>query len=145
MVSGEVVLATHETDHRFTVYGVVKSRTGQPRVNVRVMVTHADDGSTVFTDSNGYYEILLHLHNSNLGDEIRIVSEKEVKTIKAVFDPNDKVTERKVAVNFEAVGEKKGFGLETSWNYLAGILFSLGFVFFLIIYFRQRKSGASGN
>ncbi|MBI1820777.1 MAG: carboxypeptidase regulatory-like domain-containing protein [Nitrospirae bacterium] len=132
--------ATHETDHRFTVYGTVKDSSGAPQPNVKVMIsdTVTGEGNTVFTDQKGHYEVLLHLHNNNLGDEIRIMAGKEIKTIKALFNPEDKKTERKTAVDVEMVefrGAKQGYG----WSVAAGILFVMGFLFLLKRLFQQRK------
>ena len=136
-----VVFATHETDHRFTVYGVVKDSSGIPQANVKVMVsdTLTGEGNTLFTDQKGNYEVLLHLHNNNLGDEIRIMAGKEVKSVKAFFIPEDKRTERKTEVNIELSHSKpvrnNGYGMSVA----AGILFLSGFLFLLRTVFRQKK------
>lgn len=140
MVSGQVLLATHETDHRYTVYGIVQDKEGHPRVNVRVMVTHdkTGDGNTVFTDQNGYYEVLLHLHNNNLGDEVLVKAEGETKTIHVAFDPSNKTTERKHEVNVQ-IGGKEPARKPALFNYIAGALFSIGLFGFFLVYLRQRK------
>lgn len=139
-VSGQVLLATHETDHRYTVYGIVEDKEGHPRANVRVMVTHdkTGDGNTVFTDQNGYYEVLLHLHNNNLGDEVLVKAEGETKTIHVTFDPSDRTTERKHEVNVQ-IGGKEPARKAGLFNYIAGGLFSVGLFGFILIYLRQRK------
>ena len=135
------VFATHETDHRFTVYGTVKDSSGAPQPNIKVMISDmvTGEGNTVFTDQKGHYEVLLHLHNNNLGDEIRITAGKEIKMIKALFNQEDKKTERKTAVDVVMAGfggAKQGYG----WSVAAGILFVTGFLFLLKRLFQQRKS-----
>ena len=99
----EPAWATHDTQHRFTVFGQVRDEDGQPVQNARVIVTDnrlEEEGGTTFTDPNGNYSQLLHLHNDNLNDEIVIrVGDKE-KKIRAVFNVEDRTTERKSRVDF---------------------------------------------
>lgn len=95
--------ATHDTQHRFTVFGQVRDEKGKPMQNVRVIVTDnrlEEEGGTTFTDPNGFYSQLLHLHNDNLGDEIVIKAEDREKKINAVFNVQDRQTERKTRVDF---------------------------------------------
>jgi len=96
------VWATHDTQHRYTVFGYIRDEQGKPLQDVRVIVadTRLDEGGTAFTDEKGYYELLLHLHNDNLGDEIVIKARDKEKRIKANFDPQDRVTERRAEVDF---------------------------------------------
>ncbi len=94
--------ATHDTQHRYTVFGYVRDEQGKALQDVRVIVTDTrlDEGGTAFTDENGYYELLLHLHNDNLGDEIVIKAQDKEKRIKASFNPQDRFTERRAQVDF---------------------------------------------
>lgn len=96
------VWATHDTQHRYTVSGYVRDDRGKALQDVRVIVTDTrlDEGGTVFTDENGYYELLLHLHNDNLGDEIVIKARDQEKRIKANFNSQDRFTERRAEVDF---------------------------------------------
>jgi hypothetical protein len=100
------VLATHEADHRFIVSGTVRDEAGNPVADARVIVVdpRLDEGMTAFTDRNGDFEALLHLHNTDLGNEIIVTAQDQKKTIRAEFDPNDKVTVRKARVDFGAPG-----------------------------------------
>lgn len=136
----KTVLATHETDHRFTVFGVVKNSSGVPQSNIKVMVTDTltGEGNTVFTDERGYYEVLLHLHNHNLGDEIRITAGSVVKSIKATFSPEDKHTERKSEVNLE-FAPATGANVTKGWSVAAGILLFCGMLFLLKRLVQQRR------
>ena len=94
--------ATHDTQHRYTVFGYVRDDQGKPLQDVRVIITDTrmNEGGTAFTDENGYYELLLHLHNDNLGDEIIIKAQDKEKRVKASFDPQDRFTERRAEVDF---------------------------------------------
>lgn len=96
------VMATHEADHRFIVFGYVRDDRGRPLKDQKVIVvdTRLDQGMTTFTDRDGYYEALLHLHNEDLGDEITVMTGDQKKSIRATFDPDDKHTERKTRVDF---------------------------------------------
>jgi hypothetical protein len=98
------VLATHEVDHRFIVYGYVRDDRGGPVKDQKVIVvdTRLDQGMTTFTDRDGYYEALLHLHNEDLGDEIVVMAGEQKKSIRATFNPEDKHTERRTQVDFGA-------------------------------------------
>ena len=78
------------------------------------------EGATAFTDRAGYYEVLLHLHNQNLGDEVNITTPDETKTISATFDPADMATERKVQVDFGPIPTEKPSSPITLWMYGAG-------------------------
>jgi len=103
MVWGRPAGATHDTQHRFTVFGQIRDEGGKPMQNVRVIVTDnrlEEEGGTTFTDPNGFYSQLLHLHNDNLGDEIVIKAEDREKRINAVFNVQDRQTERKARVDF---------------------------------------------
>ncbi|HEY4485621.1 MAG TPA: carboxypeptidase-like regulatory domain-containing protein, partial [Nitrospiria bacterium] len=62
-------LATHEVDHRFMVYGTVRDDQGRPVRDAKVIVVDprlSESGMTAFTDGSGYYEAVLHLHNTDL-------------------------------------------------------------------------------
>lgn len=100
--------------------------------------TLTGEGNTVFTDEKGYYEVLLHLHNSNLGDEIRISAGTIIQSIKVNFNPEDKKTERKSEVNLEfpeVLNTKK----DKKWSLVAAVLFGGGIFFLLIRIVQQRR------
>lgn len=129
--------AMHEADHRFTVSGYVRDEQGKPleESKVRVVDTRIGLGETAFTDNHGYYEVVLHLHNDNLGDEIRVEALGETKTLTATFDPEDRTTERKVQLDFGALPpEGTGGDSAVLWAYAAGAAV-LASVFF---YWRRR-------
>ena len=122
-------VATHEVDHRFTVYGYVRDDRGKAVKGERVIVVddRTDQANTAFTDSDGYYEALLHLHNQDMGDEITVMVGDQKKNIRATFDPEDKAAERKVRVDFGAPATT----VETStpaWKYGVAALVAVGLV-----------------
>ncbi|MFQ5542748.1 MAG: hypothetical protein ACE5FY_00175 [Nitrospiria bacterium] len=82
---------------------------------------------SIKTNNDGYYEILFHLHNSNLGDQIIVkYGENKIKH-RVEFDPDDKFTNRGAELNFGAPGKESG----NFWIYLTGggILVFLPFVY----------------
>ena len=113
------VWATHEVQHRYTVFGYIRDQQGKALPDRRVSVTDIplNQTGTAFTDGNGYYEALLHLHNENLGDAIVVKAQDTEKRLKASFDPQDRFTERRVEVNFGPVVEaQNGY----PWGYYGG-------------------------
>ena len=94
--------AEHEADHRFTVEGYVCGTDGKPIGNQEVMVkdTKIPLGKTVYTDSDGFYSITLHLHNENQGDPILVTAGNSEQHVTAKFDAKDVKSERKMVVHF---------------------------------------------
>ena len=102
---GSVAQAMHEIDHRLTIYGTVKDAQGKPVADARVIISAArlNEGTTAFTDRQGYYESTLHVHNTDLGEPIDVSTGDETKRISAQFNPQDTTTERRMEVNFGPV------------------------------------------
>ncbi|MEK6683236.1 MAG: carboxypeptidase-like regulatory domain-containing protein [Nitrospirota bacterium] len=141
------VFATHEIDHRFIVHGTIRDDRGNPVANAKVIVVapRLDEGMTAFADRNGDFEALLHLHNTDLGDEIIVTALDQKKTIRAEFDPNDKVTIRKARVDFGAPTAKndgKGF-LENGAVMGTAMLVGAVVVFALYRRYGKRKHPAT--
>lgn len=144
-VRGDLLFATHEADHRYTIFGFVRDGSGTPVQDTRVIVTDArlGDGLTVFTGKDGSFEVTLHLHNDNLGDEIVVNAHGEEKRIKASFDPSDKFSERRTKVDFGAEQDKK----EKDWIYYgygAGIILLAGMLLYMGIYKKRPGKGKKG-
>lgn len=135
-------LATHEMDHRFIVHGTVRDDRGNPVANAKVIVVdpRLDQGMTAFTDRNGDFEALLHLHNTDLGDEIIVTALDQKKTVRAEFDPNDKSTARKARVDFGPPGTGRSGSEWYGSRMLAGaaLVIAAG-VFVLFRRYRRRK------
>lgn len=94
--------ATHEIDHRFTVWGEVLTSDGKPVPGEMIEFTVADNTpiGSVLTDERGRYRVVLHVHDQDVG-KVFDMTIKGVKTkVKIEFDPTDKVTERGKRVDF---------------------------------------------
>jgi len=141
IISSSPAFATHEVDHRFTVYGTVHDDRGRPVADTKVIVVdpRLDEGMTVFTDRNGDFEALLHLHNTDLGDEIIVTALDQRKTIRAVFNPNDKVTVRKGRIDFGAPGAGRPGFWESGLPVLAGAVLMAGVAVAYVFFRRSRR------
>lgn len=116
--------ATHETDHRYTVKGHLldadrRPVTGEP-VTVRSQGEHLGGGRS---NSAGAYQVMVHLHDDDLGKPLEIRSSAGEGTVRVSLTPGDTVTQRIHRVNF--VGGRLVEGeLDDSpapnWAYVAG-------------------------
>jgi hypothetical protein len=90
--------ATHLPDHRYHVNGRVVDSFGMPGMFVRVDVVDITDplvpASAGAAGFGGDYSVLIHLHNSNVGDQIRVTVGGQSAVIAAEFDPTDGASER---------------------------------------------------
>jgi hypothetical protein len=98
LVVAGLAVATHEVDHRYHVHGSVVDDLGMPAMFVRVEVQDLTDptvpvagGTTGF---GGSYDVLLHLHNHNVGDAVRVSVGGQSTVINALFDSNERTMER---------------------------------------------------
>jgi len=97
------LFAMHEADHRYTVLGYVRDAQGEGKGEIAVTVEHKG-GQKLQAKSNGsgYYEAVLHLHDTNVGDEVIVTAGAEVKRITIAFDVEDKHSNRSGQVDFGA-------------------------------------------
>lgn len=89
--------ATHEADHRYHVRGNVVDSFGMPGMFVRVDVVDISHPSITSAGTTGFagdYDVILHLHNDNVGDQVRVTVAGQSVVITAEFDPTDGLTER---------------------------------------------------
>ncbi|NIP47724.1 MAG: hypothetical protein GWN21_16440 [Gammaproteobacteria bacterium] len=91
----------HEVDHRYDVTGYILDADRQPLDGVPV-VAHVDgkrmgSGSS---DSNGYFRFRMHLHDSDIGRELRLKTPEFEGTVRVTLTPGDSSTERIHHVNF---------------------------------------------
>jgi hypothetical protein len=144
----------HEIDHRFTISGYVRDKNGKPvgdaRVHVRDLLHQSIDAVTTYTDADGYYKAVLHLHNDNAGDtlQVKAIEEKigleEVATLRADFNPADRKTEREVRVDLGPVREGSPGGnvspvaQRRGW-YVAGGALVIGTFLAMMMWSRHRK------
>ena len=146
----DVAWATHEADHRYTVSGYVRDAQGQPVADARVIIsaTRLGDGTTAFTDRQGYYEAVLHLHDTDIGEPISVAAGDETKHITAQFNAQDKSTERRVEVNFGALSAPAPVQQEpgtTSWLWPAVLGAATVGAISITVYMRRQSARAKGR
>lgn len=99
------VAATHLVDYRLSVYGTVRDGTSFPGkilAGQPVVARFADSQQPLnsgVTNEQGEYDLLLHVHNADLGKVIVIESQGGQERFTVVFDPSDSTTERRVRVD----------------------------------------------
>lgn len=95
-------LATHEMDHRFTVWGEVLGSDGQPVSGETIIFTVTGDTpiGSVVTDDRGRYRVVLHVHDQDLGKVFDMIVRGTRTTVEIQFDPADTTTERGRRVDF---------------------------------------------
>ncbi len=128
-------MATHEADHRYVITGYVRDSIGVPIPSANLVLEHkGGEKKKVKTNSEGYYEILFHLHNDSLGDQILVSYGETTRKHKVQFDVDDKFTHRGAQIDFGAPG-KEGAAV---WIYLTiGSVIFLGVV--LLGTFRKKN------
>jgi hypothetical protein len=122
--------ATHEIDHRFKVYGTIKDQQGNPLVDGKVIVVAKRNGagSTVFTNKDGYYDVIIHLHNEDVGDTVEVSAVGQKKEVIVSFDPSDRTTERRVQIDFDASVPEKKTEIPV-WLYAIAVILVIGVVY----------------
>ncbi len=138
LILPEAAFATHESDHRYVISGYVRDASGMPLEGASVELEHkGGEKKKIVTGSGGYYEVLFHLHNENLGDEILVKVAETEKKIKVLFDPADKASARGDTVDFGSPPADVD-----TWVYLTGaslLLLSVVLYFGLIGKVRKKK------
>lgn len=132
-----LLYALHEADHRFTVKGRICGDDGEGigAVVVSVKNTRAGISGNGKTDSDGFYEVVLHLHNENQGDPLVVRSSEFESTGRVELDPNDSTTERIVTIDLGQPCRPLPF-----WRQ-AWILAGLGSLFGIITIMAIRQIG----
>lgn len=115
--------ATHLPDHRFLVLGFVTDGEGRPVAGARVVVTRLRTGLEypTTTERDGFYLVLLHLHDENQGEQLGLDAKGVKGEVRARFDPHDKKVERGTRVDVRAnrLVENRSAFAETLRAYLA--------------------------
>ena len=135
--------AEHEVDHRYNIRGYVLDENRQAIRDVKVS---AIDGGSLLasgtTDSEGYYSLHLHLHNSDNHRKLRLRAGTHESQLRITFDPEDLNTLRVHEANFVA-GEYIEGGLGRfripSWAYPVGGLLIVGVIVVMLEKRRKRK------
>src|SRR5262245_65382824 len=96
--------ATHLPDHRFLVLGFVTDGEGRPVVGARVVVTRLKTGLDypTTTEPDGFYLVILHLHDENEGERLGFDAKGVKGELRARFDIRDKKLERGTRVDVRA-------------------------------------------
>ena len=100
---GAPALATHEPDHRYVVLGYVKDGAGRPLAGATVRVVRNKTGLAypARTDGEGFYLVVVHLHDEDVGETLTVSAAGAGAKITATFDPRDKRVERGTRVDIE--------------------------------------------
>jgi hypothetical protein len=115
--------ATHLPDHRFLVLGFVTNGEGRPVAGARVVVTRLKTGYEypTSTERDGFYLVILHLHDEDEGERLAIDANGVKGEIRARFDTRDKKVERgtRVDVRGDRLVETRPAFAETLRDYLS--------------------------
>jgi hypothetical protein len=95
------VLSLHETDHQYDITGYVLSTDKQAIAGAPV-VAHLDGKrlGSGRSDSTGYYRFRVHLHDTDVGRELRLKTPEGEGIVRVSLTPGDKSTQRIHHVNF---------------------------------------------
>ena len=121
-------LAKHEADHRYNVKGFVLDENEQPLADSAVTI-RSGNGVIGYqkTNSQGYYNISLHLHDTDLGKKLRVQTVVGEATMRVRFTPGNKATRRIHYANL--IGDK----LVENHLYIAAIPVLTGFITLFLI------------
>lgn len=113
--------ATHLPDHRFVVLGYVTDAAGRGLAEVPVVVTRLKTGLRypTKTERDGFYLVVLHLHDDDQGDRLAVSANGAEGEVAARFDAKDKKVERgtRVDVRGRSVVENRRAFAETLRGY----------------------------
>jgi hypothetical protein len=122
-LSAGPVGATHAPDHRFVVLGYVTDSARRPLAAVPVTVTRLKTGlrHETRTDPDGFYLVVLHLHDEDHGDRLAIRANGIEGEVAVLFDARDKKVERGTRVDIQGrtLTENRRAFPETLRAYLA--------------------------
>lgn len=94
--------STHEVSHRYVVLGYVKDASNRPLSGVKVELVREKTGLSHLaeTDREGFYIIIVHLHDEDAGDRLSVTAGKVAATVVARFDPKNQTEERGTRLDF---------------------------------------------
>jgi hypothetical protein len=103
---GPPARATHLPDHRFIVLGYVTGAEGRGLADVRVTARRGKTGLAyqVRTERDGFYLVVLHMHDADEGDRLTLSANGITGEIVARYDVTDRKVERGTRVDFRPDG-----------------------------------------
>lgn len=83
--------ATHEVDHRYLVLGYVRDAKDRPVAGATVRVVREKTGLAYEgeTDAEGFYLVVVHLHDEDLGDRLLVRVGAATLRVEARFEPGN--------------------------------------------------------
>ncbi len=95
------VLSLHQMEHRYDVVGYILNADQQAIAGVSV-VAHLGGKrmGSGRSDSDGYYRFRMHLHDSDVGRDLRLKTPEYGGTVRVSLTPGDRSTERIHYVSF---------------------------------------------
>ncbi len=126
--------AEHEADHRYNVKGFVLDENNAPIAGTTVTIRLGNivRGSQK-TDSRGYYNVRLHLHDTDLGKQLRITTAAGEVTTRVRLTPGDRRTARVHHANIvggKLIEEPRAGNWIPWWGYAGG-----GFMILVVLMF----------
>src|SRR5215813_199581 len=122
-LAGGAAYATHQPDHRFLVLGYVVDGDGRPVSGARVTVTRLKTGAEypTSTERDGFYLVILHLHDEDEGERLAIDAKGVKGELRARFNVANKKVERgtRVDVRGDRLVETRSAFAETLRDYLS--------------------------
>jgi hypothetical protein len=137
------VWAEHEADHRYNIRGYVldANQNGIQKLTVQVFAKRELLGTSK-TDTNGYYSLILHLHNEDYGRVLGIRAGPHKAEFRVKFDLEDHTSIRAHEANFVdgkyVEGQLDRFRIP-SWSYAVGGLFLLIMIAIFLEKRRKKK------
>lgn len=116
------VEATHDVTHRYVVLGYVRDSARRPISGNAVEVVREKTGLSYLadTDADGFYVVVVHLHDKDRLDVLRVTAGRVTIRIKARFNPLDARSPRGTRVDFTGPSamERQEMFAETVSGYL---------------------------
>lgn len=116
------VEATHEVTHRYVVLGYVRDTARRPISGSAVEVVRERTGLSyrAETDADGFYVVVIHLHDEDLLETLRVTAGRATLRIQARFNPLNSLSHRgtRVDVTGSSVVERQEKFVETVNGYL---------------------------
>jgi hypothetical protein len=119
--------ATHEVDHRYLVLGYVRDSAGRPTPRLQVRVVREKTGLVyqAESDADGFYLVVVHLHDGDFGETLRVTvggatTSIQARWIRARSNPGDAQRHRGTRVDFSGgrARERQELFKETLREYL---------------------------